>query len=152
MTTAPTNAAMTVDEASMAALRAIAASNTTAAAKKEPIVLGHSKVKDGGTLRRPEFFSACDVAVFEEYEERLTALSKVKKGEDLLFTAALHEMPEQARDLLAVPVNPADLAKNQRLLVLQVLQLRQTTVADNERETEEERKEDEERATALRWQ
>ena len=59
-----------------------------------------------------------------------------------------------------MPVNPADLAKNQRLLVLQVLQLRQTTVADNiilqgtalsnERETEEERKEDEERAAALR--
>ena len=55
VTTAPTNAAMTFDEASMAALRAIAASNTTAAAKKEPIVLGHSKVKDGGTLRRRSF-------------------------------------------------------------------------------------------------
>ena len=89
-------------------------------------------------------------------------MSEVPKGEDLAFTAALHELPEQARDLLAVPVNPADMAKNQRLLVLQVLQLRQTTVADNiimqgtalsnERETEEERKEDEERATALRWQ
>ena len=58
----------------MAALRAIAASNTTAADKKDPIVLGHSKVKDGGTLRRPEFFSACDVAVFEEYETRADGL------------------------------------------------------------------------------
>jgi len=46
--------------------------------------------------------------------------------------------------------------------VLQVVQLRQTTVADNiilqgtalsnERETEEERKEDAERAAALRYQ
>ena len=47
-------------------------------------------------------------------------------------------------------MNPADMAKNQRLLVLQVLHERQTTVAENiilqgtaltnERETEEERK------------
>jgi hypothetical protein len=161
-TTAPTTTAMSFDEPSLAALKAIATSNATAADKKAPIVLGNSKVADGGTLRRPEYFSACDVAVFEEHEARLTALSEVKKGEDLMFTAALHELPEQARDLLAVPVNPADMAKNKRLLVLQVLQLRQTTVADNiiiqgtalsnERETEEERKEDEERATALRWQ
>ena len=78
------------------------------------------------------------------------------------FTAALHELPEQARDLLAVPVNSADMAKNQRLLVLQVLHERQTTFADNiilqgtalsnERETEEERKRDRERAVLQRYQ
>ena len=86
----------------------------------------------------------------------------VPKGEDLAFTAALHELPVPARDLLAVPVHSADMAKNQRLLVLKVLHERQTTVADNiilkgtalsnERETEEERKEDRERAVALRYQ
>ena len=86
--------------------------------KPDPIVLGHSKVEDGGTLRRPEFFSVRDVATFEEYEARLTALSVVPKGEDLAFMAALNELPVQARDLLAVPVNPADMAKNKRLLVL----------------------------------
>ena len=67
-----------------------------------------------------------------------------------------------ARDLLAVPVHSADMATNQRLHVLKVLHERQTTVADNiilqgtplscERETEEERKEDRERAVALRYQ
>ena len=161
-TTAPTTGSMSFDAASLTALRDLASSNATAAAKPDPIVLGHSKVADGGTLRRPEFFSVCDVAVFEAHEARLTALSEVPKGEDLAFTAALHELPEQARDLLAVPVNSADMAKNQRLLVLQVLHERQTTVADNiilqgtalsnERETEEERKEDRERAVALRYQ
>ena len=153
-TTAPTAGSVSFDAASLTALRDLASSNATAAAKPDPIVLGHSKVEDGGTLRRPEFFSVCDVAVFEEHEARLTALSEVPKGADLAFTAALHELPEQARDLLAVPVNPADMAKNQRLLVLQVLHERQTTVADNiilqgtalsnERGTEEERKEDRE--------
>jgi len=54
------------------------------------------------------------------------------------------------------------MATNQRLHVLKVLHERQTTVADNiilqgtplscERETEEERKEDRERAVALRYQ
>ena len=63
----------------------------TAVAKKDPIVLGHSKVADGGALRRPEFFSVCDVAVFEAHEARLTALSEVPKGEDLAFTVALHD-------------------------------------------------------------
>ena len=126
--------------------------------KPDPIVLGHSKVEDGGTLRRPEFFSVRDVATFEEHEARLTALSVVPKGEGLAFTAALHELPVPARDLLAVPVNPADMAKDQRLLVLQVLHERQTTVSDNiilqgtalsnERDTEEDR----ERAVALRYQ
>ena len=74
------------------------------AAKKDPIVPGNSKVADGGLLRRPEFFSVGDVAVFEEHEARLAVLSKIPKGEDLAFTAALHELPEKARDLLAVPV------------------------------------------------
>ena len=120
-TTAPTAGSMSFDAASLTALRDLASSNATAAAKKDPIVLGHSKVADGGTLRRPEFFSVCDVAVFEEHEARLTVLSEVPKGAHLAFTAALHELPEQARDLLVVPVNPADMAKNQRLLVLQVL-------------------------------
>ena len=161
-TTAPATGSVSFDDASLKALQNLAAASAATANKPDPIVLGHSKVADGGTLRRSEFFSAGDVAVFEAHEAQLTALSEVPKGEDLAFTAALHELPEQARDLLAVPVNTADMAKNQRLLVLQVVQLRQTTVADNiilqgtalsnERETEEERKEDAERAAALRYQ
>ena len=61
-----------------------------------------------------------------------------------------------------MPVNSANMAKNQRLHALQVLHEQQTTVSDNiilqgtalsnERETEEERKEDRKRAAALRYQ
>ena len=80
-TTAPTTGSMSFDAASLTALRDLATSNATAAAKPDPIVLGHSKVEDGGTLRWPEFFSVCDVAVFEAHEARLTALSEVPKGE-----------------------------------------------------------------------
>ena len=119
------------DAASLAALRALALSSAAATSKPDPIVLGHSKIEDGGTLRRPEFFSVGDVAAFEEHEDRLIALAGLPKGNDLAFTTALHEMLVTARDLLAVPVNPADMAKNQRLLVLKVMHERQTTVADN---------------------
>ena len=77
------------DGASLTALRDLASSTTTAAAKPDPIVLGHSKVEDGGALRRPEFFSVCDVAVFEEHEARLTALSEIPKGADLAFVRRL---------------------------------------------------------------
>ena len=74
-------------------------------------------------------------------------MAGLSKGNDLAFMIALHELPMSARDLLAVPVNPADMAKNQRLHVLKVLHERQTTVAGNsilqgtalssERETED---------------
>ena len=48
---------------------------------------------------------------FEEHDEaRLAALSVVPKGEDLAFT--VHELPVPARGLLAVPVNPADMARS----------------------------------------
>ena len=124
-TTAPATGSVSFDDASLKALQNLAAASAAAATKPDPIMLGNSKVADGGTLRRSGFFSASDVSAFEEHEARLTALSEVPKGEELAFTAALHELPESARDLLAVPVNPADMAKNQRLLVLQVLQLRQ---------------------------
>ena len=119
--TAPAVGSMSFDAASLAALRDLASSNAAVTIKPGPIVLGHSKVEDGGTLRRPEFFSVGDVATFEEHEARLTALSVVPKGEDLAVTAALHELPAPARVLLAVPVHAADMAKNERLLVLKVL-------------------------------
>ena len=131
-TTAPAGGQMSFDDAaSLATLRDLASSNAAVTGKPDLIMLGRSKVEDGGTLRRPEFFSVGDVAAFEEHEARFVALAGLPKGNDLAFTMALHELPVQARDLLAVPVHSADMAKNQRLHVLKVLHERQTTVADN---------------------
>ena len=55
-TTAPTTGSVSFDAASLTALQNLAASSAAAAYKPDPIVLGHSKVADGGTLRRSEFF------------------------------------------------------------------------------------------------
>ena len=113
--TAAASGKIAVDASSLAALRKLASSKAAPKSKPDPIVLGHSKIEDGGTLRRPEFFSVGDVAAFEEHEERLIALAGLPKGSDLAFAMALNELSVSARDLLAVPVNTADMAKNQRL-------------------------------------
>ena len=74
------------DAASLAALRALASSSAAATSKPEdPIVLGYSKIEDGGTLRRPEFFSVGDVAAFEEHEDRLVALAGLPKPDQRQF-------------------------------------------------------------------
>ena len=73
--TTPVGGPVPFDAASLAALRDLASSNAAVTGKPDPIVLGHSKVEDGGTLRRPEFFSVGDVAVFEEHEARFVALA-----------------------------------------------------------------------------
>ena len=129
--TAPASDQVAFDAASLAALRELASSNAAVTSKPDPIVLGHSKVEDGGALRRPGFFSVGDVTAFDEHEGRFIALAGLPKGNDLAFTKALRELPVSARNLLAVPVNPADMAKNQRLHVRKVLHERQTSVAGN---------------------
>ena len=47
--TAPAGGHVAFDAASLAALRELASSNAVATSKPDPIVLGHSKVEDGGT-------------------------------------------------------------------------------------------------------
>ena len=144
------------DEESLRALRNLA--QATVKPKDDQIVLGKA-TSDDGTLRRPEYFSVGDVAVFAKYESEYEKLTEVPKADDEAFTAAVRALPDAARDLLSVTVFPADLARNRRLHVLKVLHERALTVADNiiikgtvlsnERETDEQRAEDRERAVAL---
>ena len=54
-TTAPAMGSVSFDGASLKALQNLAAASAATANKPDPIVLGHSKVADGGTLRRSEF-------------------------------------------------------------------------------------------------
>ena len=75
--TAPVGGQVPFDAASLVALRDLASSNAAVTGKPGPIVLGHSKVKDGGTLRRPDFFSVGDVAAFDEH---ITLLKKQVYG------------------------------------------------------------------------
>ena len=78
--TAPAGGHVAFDAASLAALRELASSNAAATSKPDPIVLGHSEVEDGGTLRWPGFFSVGDVAAFDEHEERFIALASPEAG------------------------------------------------------------------------
>jgi hypothetical protein len=145
------------DTASLDLLRGIATAGSKP--KVEPIVLGRATADDG-SLRRPEYFSVGDIASFEAHESALTAAAAISASDEQVFLAAVRGLPEAARALLCVPVFPADMARNHRLHVLKVLHERQTTMADNiiikgtvlsnDRETEEQRAEDRERAAASR--
>ena len=46
------------------------------------------------TLRRPEYFSVGDVAVFEKYESEYEKLTEVPKADDEAFTAAVRALPQ----------------------------------------------------------
>ena len=147
----------------MEALRGIAgiaAASSADASKPDNIILGRATA-DAGTMRRPEFFSVGDIAAFDTHEAALETLSGLEKASDAVFKKALEELPEAARELLNMPVHPNDLMKNQRLHVLKALAERSIALADNiilqgtvlssERETDEQRAEDKERAAALRY-
>jgi hypothetical protein len=122
-------------------------------------VLGKATSGDG-SLRRPEYFSVGDIANFEANESALTAVAAIAANAEQAFLAAVRGLPTAARELLCVPVFPADMARNHRLHILKVLHERQTTIADsiilndtvlsNDRETEEQSAADRERVAALR--
>ena len=97
--TPPAGGQMSFDAASLAALRDLASLNVAVTGKPDPIVLGHSKVANGGTLRRPEFFSVGDVSTFEAHEARLFALSGMPKGEQ---TSLSRRLCTSCRCMLAI--------------------------------------------------
>ena len=104
-------------------------------------------------MRRPEHFAAIDVAPFERHEAEIGRLSTLT-GE--AFEAGFAALADEARHLCAIPVHHLDLARNTRLLPLSLVYDAATVAGDNilikgtvlagEREGEEQKAEDRERA------
>ena len=143
-----------LDAASRAALErfgAAAAAGSPAAHTTDKIILG--KAPDERGSRRPEHFAAIDIAPFERHEAAIVRLSSLT-GED--FAAAFAALDDEARHLCAIPVHHLDLARNTRLLPLSLVYDAATVAGDNiliegtvlagEREGEEQKAEDRERA------
>ena len=130
---------------------AAAAAGSPAASTKDKIILG--KAPDERGVRRPEHFAAIDVAPFERHEAEIGRLSTLT-GE--AFEAGFAALADEARHLCAIPVHHLDLARNTRLLPLSLVYDAATVAGDNilikgtvlagEREGEEQKAEDRERA------
>ena len=130
---------------------AAAAAGSPAASTTDKIILG--KAPDERGVRRPEHFAAIDVAPFERHEAEIGRLSTLT-GE--AFEAGFAALDDEARHLCAIPVHHLDLARNTRLLPLSLVYDAATVAGDNilikgtvlagEREGEEQKAEDRERA------
>ena len=130
---------------------AAAAAGPPAASTMDKIILG--KAPDERGVRRPEHFAAIDVAPFERHEAEIGRLSTMT-GE--AFEAGFAALADEARHLCAIPVHHLDLARNTRLLPLSLVYDAATVAGDNilikgtvlagEREGEEQKAEDRERA------
>ena len=146
-----------LDAASRTALErfgAAAAAGMPAASTTDKIILG--KAPDERGVRRPEYFAAIDVAPFERHEAEIGRLSAMT-GE--AFEAGFAALADEARHLCAIPVHHLDLARNTRLLPLSLVYDAATVAGDNilikgtvlagEREGEEQKAEDRERAKSI---
>ena len=111
-----------------------------------------------GSLKRPEFFAPCDITAFRTFEDELLSMQKLEDDEagNGLLLERYRALPERARALVSVPVNPTDLGKNHCLNVLSVLADRITAIGDDliikgtvlgsERDHDTQREDDRERA------
>ena len=130
---------------------AAAAAGSPLAHTADKIVLGKAPMERG--VRRPEYFSAIDIAPFMRHEAEIERLSTLS-GE--AFEAGFAALDDEARHLCAVPVHHLDLARNSRLLALSLVYDAATVTGDDilikgtvlagERESEEQKLEDRERA------
>ena len=128
-----------------------AAEDAAAKAKTDPIVLGKAPEERGA--RRPEYFAPVDIEPFYAAEAAFSALSLLHGKE---FRDGFAALSDEAKRLAAVPVHHGDLARNSRLLPLDLVYSRANETADNilikgtvlagEREGPEQRAEDKARA------
>ena len=140
-----------LDAASRAALDRFGAAASTGAAaahSTDKIILG--KAPDERGMRRPEHFSAIDIAPFERHEAAIVRLSSLAGK---AFEGGFAALDDETRHLCAIPVHHLDLARNTRLLSLSLVYDAATVAGDNilikgtvlagERESDEQKAEDE---------
>ena len=131
---------------------AAAGSPTTAASDR--IILG--KAPDERGMRRPDHFSPIDIGPFERHEAEIGRLSLLTGK---AFEDGFAALSDEARHLCAIPVHHSDLARNTRLLSLSLVYDSATVAGDNilikgtvlagEREGDEQKAEDRERAKSI---
>ena len=107
-------------------------------------------------MRRPEHISVIDVGPFERHEPAIVRLSNLAGK---AFEDGFAALDNEARHLCAIPVHHLDLARNTRLLPLSLVYDAATVAGDNilikgtvlagEREGEEQKAEDRERAKSI---
>ena len=114
---------------SIAALRPHDASASASSSGSAKITLGKAPNVPGS--KRPDFFAARDVVVFQKYEKELVAMHEVDMDDQATLMSMYRQLPERARQLLSVPVHTGDLGKNPCLNVLAAVTDRVTQAGDD---------------------
>ena len=119
-----------LSQESIEALRARDASSAAASSSgSAKITLGKAPNVPGS--KRPDYFAARDVAVFQKYEKEMIEMHEVDIEDQEALMAKYRQLPERARQLLSVPVHAGDLGKNPCLNVLAAVADRVTQAGDD---------------------